>query len=141
VRIFGHEPGILQSKAEEVRQILSHVQGVTDLHIEQQVEQPGITIEVNLAKAQQYGLKPGDVRRAAATLVAGLEAGSLFQEQKIFPVVVWSVPNVRHSVNSIRDLLIDTPSGQWVHLGDVASVKIVPIPNLIQHEADHVVLM
>ncbi len=134
VRISGPDLGVLRSKAEEVRSALSQINGAVDVHTELQVEQPLVDIEVDLAKAQRYGLKPGDVRREASTLVAGIEAGSLFEEQKVFQVVVWGTPQTRHSLTSIRDLLIDTPSGGQVRLGDVADVRIVPTPNLIQHE-------
>ncbi len=134
VRIFGPDLGVLRSKAEEVRQALAQINGAVDVHTELQVEQPQVDIQVDLAKAQRYGLKPGDVRRAASTLVAGIEAGSLFEEQKVFQVMVWGTPQTRHSLTSIRDLLIDTPNGGQVRLGDVADVRIVPTPNLIQHE-------
>jgi len=134
VRISGPDLSVLRSKAEEVRRALSQINGAVDVHTELQVEQPQVDIEVNLAKAQRYGLKPGDVRRAASTLVAGIEAGSLFQDQKVFQVVVWGTPQTRYSLTSIRNLLIDTPGGGQVRLGDVADVRIVPTPNLIQHE-------
>ena len=134
VRISGPDLGVLRSKAEEVRRAISQINGAVDVHTELQVEKPQVDIEVNLAKAQRYGLKPGDVRRAASTLVAGIEAGSLFEEQKVFQVVVWGTPQTRYSLSSIRDLLIDTPDGGQVRLGDVADVRIVPTPNLIQHE-------
>ncbi|MBV9689791.1 MAG: efflux RND transporter permease subunit [Ktedonobacteraceae bacterium] len=134
VRIYGPDLAVLRSKAEEVRQALTHVNGATDVHTELQVEQPQVNIKVDLAKAQRYGLKPGDVRRAASTLVAGIDAGSLFEEQKVFQVVVWSTPQTRQSLTGIRNLLIDTPSGGRVRLGDVADVSILPTPNVIQHE-------
>jgi CzcA family heavy metal efflux pump len=134
VRISGPDLGVLRSKAAEVRQALSQIDGAVDVHTELQTEQPQVDIEVDLAKAQRYGLKPGDIRRAASTLVAGIEAGSLFEEQKVFQVMVWGTPQARHSLSSIRDLLIDTPSGGQVRLGDVADVRIAPTPNLIQHE-------
>jgi CzcA family heavy metal efflux pump len=134
VRLSGPELATLRAKAEEVRQVLTQVAGATAVHLELQVEQPQVDIEVDLAKAQRYGLKPGDVRRAASTLVAGIEAGSLFEEQKVFQVMVWGTPATRHSLSSIRDLLIDTPSGDQVRLGDVADVRIQPTPNLIRHE-------
>ncbi len=92
-------------------------------------------IEVDLAAAQRYGLKPGDVRRAAATLLSGIQVGNLFEEQKVFDVVVWSTPETRSSLTSIRDLLIDTPGGGQVRLGDVAQVRIVPAPTVIRHDA------
>jgi CzcA family heavy metal efflux pump len=135
VRIFGPDLGVLRSKAEEVRQALAQINGAVNVHTELQVDVPQVDIQVNLAKAQFYGLKPGDVRREVSTLVAGIEAGSLFEEQKVFSVVVMGTPETRHSLTSIRDLLIDTPSGKQVRLGDIADVRILPTPNMIQHEA------
>jgi Cu/Ag efflux pump CusA len=89
-------------------------------------------VEVNLAKAARYGLKPGDVRRAASTLVAGEEVGDIFRDGKTYDVVVWSTPATRASVTSISELPIDTPSGVPVRLGDVANVSIQPVPNVIE---------
>ena len=134
VRIYGPDLSLLRSKAEEVRNALTQIIGAVDVHTELQVEQPQVDIRVDLAKAQRYGLKPGDVRRAASTLVAGIEAGSLFEDQKVFQVIVQGAPQTRYSLNSIRDLLIDTPNGGHVRLGEVAEVNIAPTPNLIQHE-------
>jgi len=134
VRISGPDLSILRSKAEEVRQALAQINGAADVHTDFQVEQPQVDIQVDLVKAQRYGLKPGDIRRAASTLVAGIEAGSLFEEQKVFQVVVWGMPQTRYSLTSIRDLLIDTPDGGQVRLGDVANVLIAPTPNLIRHD-------
>ena len=65
----------------------------------------------------------------------GIQVGNLFEEQKVFDVVVWSTPETRHSLTSIRDLLIDTPSGEQVRLGDVAEVRIVPSASIIRHDA------
>jgi Cu/Ag efflux pump CusA len=105
-----------------------------DLKKEAHVDIPQINIEVDLAKAQQYRLKPGDVRRAAAFLLQGEEVGDLFVGGKTYDVNVWSTPESRDSLNDIENLLIDTPSGERVRLTDVASVKIVPAPNVIERE-------
>jgi Cu/Ag efflux pump CusA len=134
VRIFGHDFEGLRRQAEEVKKSLSPIKGTKNIRIDQQADQAEIAIEVNLAKAEQFGLKPGDVRRSAAVLVAGLQVGSLFDEQKIFPVIVWGTPNIRHSIDSLEHLLLDTPDGKWVHLNTVANVSIQPSPNFIQHE-------
>jgi CzcA family heavy metal efflux pump len=134
VRIYGPELATLRQKAEEVRQALATVDGVGSVRVESQIEEPNVEIEVDLAKAEPYGLKPGDVRRAAATLVNGLEVGNLFEEQKVFEVMVVGTPDLHHSVTSLRELLIETPNGGYVRLEDVANVRIVPLPNLIRRE-------
>jgi Cu/Ag efflux pump CusA len=93
-----------------------------------------VEIEVNLVAAGRVGLKPGDVRRAAATVFAGLEVGQLFQQQKVFDVVVRGTPEIRQSIADIRELLIDTPSGGHVRLADIADVRVVPTTAVIHRE-------
>jgi Cu/Ag efflux pump CusA len=112
------------------------VKGLVDLHTDLQVDVPQIEVKVNLAKARQYGLKPGDVRRAASTLVAGEEVGDIFRGGKAYDVMVWSTPQTRNSTTAMSNLLIDTPSGQKVRLSDVADVEVKPIPNVIERQAD-----
>ena len=135
VRVAGPSFGTLRATAARVRTMLSHIDGVTGLQVEQPPTQPNIEVEVDLARAKRYGLKPGDVRRAAATMLAGLEVGSLFEEQKVFQVVVWSTPESRSSLTGIGNLLIDTPTGGHVRLEDVADVRISPTPTVIQRDA------
>jgi len=134
VRIIGPDLEVLRGKADEVRDVLSSVDGIDDANVELQVDVPQLEVEVDLAKAQQYGLKPGDVRRAAATLVSGEEVGDIYRAGKAYDVVVWGAPATRQSPNNIEELLIDTPNGGHVRLGEVADVQLRPTPNLIEHE-------
>src|SRR6266498_2700003 len=97
-------------------------------------EVPQVDVEVNLAAARRYGIKPGDVRRAAATLVSGEEVADVFRGGKAYDVQVWSTPRTRRSLTSIEDLPIDTPGGRQVRLGDVATVRVKPAPNLIERD-------
>jgi len=134
VRVFGTDLDVLRTKAEQIRQVLTGVPGVVTPRVDTPPQQPTIEIEVNLTAAQKYGIKPGDVRRATAVLLSGLVAGSLFEDQKVFDVVVLGVPSTRNSVTSIQNLVIDTPSGGHVRVGDVADVRVRANPALIQHD-------
>ena len=134
VRIYGQDLGVLRQKAEEVRQKLSEIPGLTDLHVEFLLDIPQVEIEVDLARAQVYGIKPGDVRRAAAFLLAGEEAGDIHTSNRTYDIQVWSTPETRHSLTDINNLLIDTPTGGKVRLSRVADVRIVPTPNAINRE-------
>lgn len=134
VALYGQRLDVLQEQAEKMRQALGGIAGIVDPHVDMEPEEPVVEIEVDLIEAKAHGVKPGDVRRAAATLVAGIEVGNLFEEQKVFEVVVWGVPKVRHSVAGIEELLIDGPNGTNVRLGDVASVQVVSTPNVIRRE-------
>jgi CzcA family heavy metal efflux pump len=133
VRIYGPELDVLRSKAAEVRQLLAGISGLVDLHTELQVDEPHVAVTVDLARVGNYGAIPGDVRRAAATLVAGLGVGNLFEQAKVFDVMVWGTPETRHNPDSIRELLIPTPGGH-VRLADMADVRITSTPTVVKHE-------
>jgi CzcA family heavy metal efflux pump len=134
VRIFGEDLQVLRAKAKEVEAKLKGIDGLTGLKVELLTDIPQVEIEVDLAKAQRYGLKPGDVRRAAGYFVAGEEAGDLHTGNRTFDVNIWSQPENRDSLSDIQNLLIDTPSGEQVRLADVADVRIVPTPNAVNRE-------
>src|SRR5262249_49304510 len=121
------------NQADRLQQAISTIAMVTDAKVNIPLEEPTLQIEVNLAEAQRYGIKPGDVRRAAATMLSGLQVGNLFQDQKVFDVVVIGTPDSRRNLTDIREMLIDTPSGGHVRLEDVADVQITSIPSVIQH--------
>jgi Cu/Ag efflux pump CusA len=134
VRIYGQDLNILRAKAAEIQRELAKIDGIKDPQIEPQSEQQAINVEVDLDKARTYGLKPGDVRRAASALIGGITVGSLFQDQKVFDVVVWGQPNLRKDLDSIGNLLIDTESGKQVRLADVARVNLVTTPSVIHRQ-------
>jgi CzcA family heavy metal efflux pump len=134
IRIYGPDLPTLRATAEQVRDVMANVDGTVEEHIALQVEEPQIQIEVDLAVAQQHGLKPGDVRRAVAAFVGSEEVGDLWTEEAVYDVRVWGVPEVRGDVTAIGNLLIDTPDGGHVRLGDVAAVVVAPTPNVINHE-------
>ncbi|HEX5944316.1 MAG TPA: efflux RND transporter permease subunit [Anaerolineales bacterium] len=134
IRIYGQDLHELDHKADEVRTALEGIPGIVDLKKELHMEHPQIEVEVDLAKAQQYGLKPGDVRRAAAFLIQGEEIGDLFFGAKIYGVNVWTAKEGRDSLTDVENLLIDTPNGDRVRLSDVADVRIAGVPNVIARE-------
>jgi CzcA family heavy metal efflux pump len=134
VRIFGPELEGLREQAARVKEALVGIDGLVDLHEEPLKEIPQIQVTVNLEKAARFGLKPGDVRRAAAVVFAGQEVTDIHRDGKVYDVMVWSTPETRRSLTSIRELLLDTADGGQVRLGDVADIRIAPVPNSILRE-------
>jgi CzcA family heavy metal efflux pump len=134
IRIYGQDLAQLQETADEVNEIVASVPGVTENHVESLKDIPQVSVVVDLPAAQRYGLKPGDVRRVAARLLAGEEAGDIFREGKAYDIQVWSTPETRDTYLDIENLLFDTPSGEYVRLKDVADVKVEPVPNIIYHD-------
>ncbi|MFF5285020.1 efflux RND transporter permease subunit [Streptomyces sp. NPDC012756] len=135
VRVYGNDLGVLRHQAEQVSKVLAQVPGVVRPQVPAVAEEPTIEVKVDLAAAQSHGVKPGDVRRTAATYFSGLPVGSLYEEQKVFDVVVWGSPGTRSAPQKVHDLLIDTPNGGHVRLGDIATVRVTPYPTVIEHDA------
>ena len=135
VRVYGDDLSIVRRKAEEVRGALAKIDGVADPQVEYPEIEPRIEIEPDLERCKVYGVKPGEVRRAAAVLLSGIEVGNLFEEQKVFEVVVWGKPEIRASLTCVKELLIETPAGNPVRLEEVADVRIGAGPTIINREA------
>ncbi|BCJ77778.1 cation efflux system protein [Catellatospora sp. IY07-71] len=134
IRIYGQDLDQLRAKAEEVDKILGETPGVGEHYVDFQDNVPQLKVEVDLAAAQKHGVKPGDVRRAAAWLMAGEEAGDVYVGGRAYDVQLWSPPANRQTITDLRNLPIDTPSGGQVRLDDVANVSIVAVPNVVHHE-------
>jgi Cu/Ag efflux pump CusA len=135
VRLFGPEMTVLRSKAQEVEKAMSGVAGVINLKVEPQVLVPQVQVQLRPDSAERFGLTAGQVRRATSTLLRGSRVGGVYEGQKRYAVVVWGEPQLRTDVAALRSLLLDTPSGAQIRLGDVADVSISPMANEIKRES------
>jgi CzcA family heavy metal efflux pump len=136
VRTYGEDLPTLRAKSDQILALVHSVPGVVDAHRDISSDIPQVDVKVRLAAAERYGLKPGDVRRDAATLVAGEEVGDIFRAGRAYDTVVWSPESVRHSFTDIANLPIDTPARGTIRLGTVASVSLRPNPNSIERQGD-----
>ncbi len=135
VRVYGLNDDFLLAGAVQVQTVVAGVPGTEDVRFETEAVEDTIEVEVDLDRAQTLGLKPGDVRRVAATLLSGIVVGNLFEEQKVFDVVVWGSPEIRQTPEDVSNLLIATATGTLVPLSDVADVRVVPNATVIRHES------
>jgi Cu/Ag efflux pump CusA len=135
VRVYGIDLSVLTQKAEQIRTAIATVAGVSHPTLATPPSEPTLQVEVNLQAAERYGIKPGDVRRDATTFFSGLPVGSLYQDQAVFDVLVVGTPRLRQSVQNVSDMVLDTPTGEQVRLGDIASVRLAPAPTVINHDA------
>ncbi len=135
VRISGDDLEILQRLADEMEDTISDAPGVEAAQAELLAGVPQIEVEVDLDEAGAVGLKPGDVRRAAGMMIAGLEVADVYEAGRSYDINVYGVPAVRESLSSVRALRLDTPSGGQVRLDSIADVVVTPTPNAILREA------
>ena len=134
VRISGDDLDVLRRTADDVQEHLAGIDGLVDLHTELQEDVPHVEVTTKLAAARRHGLTPGEVRRAAAAMVQGIEVNDIWRPTRVFDVNIWSQPEARASLTSLRELPVDTPSGEQVALGDVAEIGVAPTPNIIKRE-------
>ena len=136
LRIFGPDLTELRNKANEIADTIESIDGIADLHVQALTMVPQVEVKFKPEAAAQFGLAPGDVRRAANTLLKGVKVGEIYDEQMIFETVVWSVPAVRNDITALKEMIIDTPSGAHVPLGQIADVYISPTPNAVTRESN-----
>ena len=134
MRVYGNNFDILRAKAEEIRALMANIPGIENPHVELQTEEPAIEVKVDVDLAARYGLKPGDVRRATSTIIGGITVGALFEDQKVFDVVVWGRPEMRDNIDDVRNLMINIENGSPVRLAQVADVRIVPATSIIRRQ-------
>ncbi|MEZ6094805.1 MAG: efflux RND transporter permease subunit [Pirellulaceae bacterium] len=135
VRVFGPEMEELRSTANLVAAQIKPIAGVTTLKVEPQVLVPQISVNMRPEAASQFSLTPGALMRSVTTLVNGIQVGEIYKDQNIFGVIVRGETGLHSDLRTLSELMIDTPVGGLVPLGNVAQLTIVPAPNEIKREA------
>lgn len=136
-KIFGENLDSLKIYANKLGEISKKIKGAENIYVEPVSGMPQIVIEYNRAALSQYGLNIGDVNRLVNTAFAGQSAGSVFEEEKKFDLVVRLDGNLRKNIEDVKNLLIPSPTGGEIPLSAVAQVEIKESVNQIQREEAH----
>jgi len=134
VKIFG--PGLeeLRHIGSEVEAVMKPIEGVVDLQLEPQVPIRQIQIQIDRGAAARYGLRVGDLAQMIETALNGRVVSQVLEQQQTFDLVVWLKPDARSNLDTIRNLLVDTPSGPKIPLAQVANISYGSGPNTINRE-------
>lgn len=131
IKLFGNDLRALTDTANQIKQVLSTVQGVTDLAVFISLGQPTIQIDIDRARAARYGLTPGDINATIKVAIGGDSAGDLYEpgSDRHFPIIVRLAPEYRKSAEAIQNLRIGVagPGGSitQIPLSEVASINLV----------------
>jgi heavy metal efflux system protein len=136
VKIFGSDLKILEQKAEQVRDLLSQVRGITHIVIVRELGQPSLTIKPDRATIARYGLNVSDVNALIETALGGTAATQVIQGEEQFDLVVRMQEQFRQNENAIKNLLITTPAGQHLPLSQFADIHVDNGASLIYREAN-----
>ena len=134
LKLFGPDLDTLREKAEEIRTVISEIEGVADLQVEQQVQVEQLQIHVKRLEAAYYGLKVEDITHFAETAFKGEAVSQVIQGQRQYTLLVRVDPTLVNTHESIGSLKLQTPSGSYVSLKQVADVGFGYGPNTINRE-------
>ncbi|WP_198088198.1 CusA/CzcA family heavy metal efflux RND transporter [Variovorax sp. E3] len=142
VKIFGDDMDVLNKTAAEVSQALGKIPGAAEVKVEQTTGLPMLTVNIDRNKTARYGLNVGDVQDAISVAVGGREAGTLFDGDRRFDIIVRLPENLRTDLAAIQRLPVALPKGagaegartSFIPLGEVATLDIAPGPNQVSRE-------
>lgn len=134
VKIFGPDLEQLRTLGRQVDDVMKTVEGLVDLQLEPQVPIEQIQINFDRDSAARYGLTVGELSEIIETALNGRVVSQVLEKQQTFDLIVWLKPEARQNLDTIRNLLIDTPNGNKIPLAQVATIDNGTGPNTINRE-------
>ncbi|HTI08819.1 MAG TPA: CusA/CzcA family heavy metal efflux RND transporter [Puia sp.] len=134
IKVFGSDPNILFAKANQAAALVRDVQGLVDVKVEQTIGMPQLLVKYNRGKIAQYGLAISDVNRVLNTAYAGGYAGTVYEGERRFDLVVRIPKDSNTDPALLRSLLIPTPNGKQIPLSEIADVGFTTSPAQISRE-------
>ncbi|HET9467960.1 MAG TPA: efflux RND transporter permease subunit, partial [Vicinamibacterales bacterium] len=134
VKVFGDDLSVLEQKAREIRDVISAVPGAADTSVDVTAGAMQVELALDRNALARYGLSVAGVRAAVQAGIGGTEATEIIDGRRRFPVVVRLASAYRGTLEAIGQLMLTTPSGGKVLLSQVARVRVVEGPELINHE-------
>jgi cobalt-zinc-cadmium resistance protein CzcA len=139
VKVFGDDMAVLETTGKEIAEVLQRVPGAAEVKVEQTGGLPMLTVDIDREKTARYGLNIGDVQEALAIATGGREAGTMFEGDRRFDIVVRLPEAMRTDLDALRQLPIPLPAKEgsataYIPLAEVATLNFTPGPNQISRE-------
>jgi cobalt-zinc-cadmium resistance protein CzcA len=125
VKLFGDDLDVLAAKGEEIERVLASVRGAVETKAEATTGLPQLQVKADRAAIARYGLNVEDVNDLVESIFAGKKAGEVFQGEQRFDLVLRLDESASQTVESVRNLMLTSSSGQRVPLTEVADVSLV----------------
>jgi cobalt-zinc-cadmium resistance protein CzcA len=135
VKLFGPDAQVLADKGSEIEGIVRRTRGVADVKMDQAVGIPQVQVQIDRQAAARYGVSVGSISEVVRLAIGGEELTQVWKNQRSYGVFVRFPDSVRGDIESIRNLMVDTPSGAQVPLSQVAQVTLSQGPNVVWREA------
>ncbi len=134
IKIFGEDIGLLDQKANEIKDLISGVEGAADIIVEKTVGLPQMSVTYDRQKLARYGLNASDLNDILSMGFGGATAGSVFEGEKRFDLTVRLDKDFRQSLENLRNLYVDLPDGQQIPLHELADIQYTKGPAKISRE-------
>jgi cobalt-zinc-cadmium resistance protein CzcA len=138
VKVFGDDMQVMNDSAEAISNVLSSIQGGEDVKVEQTTGLPILTVNIDRQKIARLGVNVADVQEAISISIHGREAGTLFQGDRRFEIVVRLPDDVRADLESLKRLPVKiankNESVVYLQLGEVAEINIATGSNQFSRE-------
>ena len=134
IKLFGPSLDTLDRIGSEIERLLPSVRGTNSVFAERSVGGRYVQVAVDRAAVARYGMPVDDVQMALATAVGGMDAGQIIAGRDRYSVLVRYPRELRDNPEKLRDVLVATPSGAQVPLGQLARIAIVKGPTMIKSE-------
>ncbi|MBL4699775.1 MAG: efflux RND transporter permease subunit [Phycisphaeraceae bacterium] len=134
VKIFGDDLDVLVAKAQEIAAVIQQVDGAADVQMDQVTGTPQLLIKPDRQAIARFGLNIQDVQDVIRSAVGGVHTGEIFENIKRYQINVRYQADARNSIESIANILIDSPYGIRVPLSQVATIQEIVGPRQITRE-------
>ncbi|MBA6337365.1 efflux RND transporter permease subunit [Colwellia sp. BRX8-7] len=134
IKLFGPELSVLASKGEEIAAAIKEVKGARDVALEQIAGEAQLVIEPKRQQLSRFGLSVGDVMDVIKDGIGGVSAGQIINGNERYDIYVRLEEKYRNSPEAISDLRLQSPTGAWVRLGDIATITFESGPPQVRRD-------
>jgi len=134
IKLFGADMAVLEQKAGEIERAIRAVKGAADVQKDQVTGTPQLRITINREAIGRYGINVADVQDVIRTAVGGETAGQIFEGVARFDILVRYAQSARSSPEVIANILVSSPTGVKVSLGELALVEEIVGPRQITRQ-------
>ena len=134
IKIFGEDLDILAQKAVQLKNIIKNVEGASDIIIEKTEGLPQMSVRYDRSKIARYGLNISNLNDLITLGFAGKTAGSVFEGEKRFDLVIRLDKTDRKDINDLKKLFIPTPAGLQIPLSELADIQYTSGPAKISRD-------
>ncbi len=134
IKLFGPDLAVLASKGQAIEEVIKAVEGARDVAMEQIVGEAQLVIKPNRQQLSRFGFAVSDVMNLVQNGIGGITAGQVINGNERYDIYVRLQEKSRNSRDTIAELRLQSPTGAWVRLGDIADISLESGPPQVRRD-------